>query len=179
MLGTKTKPALSTHLFLQEQKCLSLNREQAENKLVVWKRAVKGVREMCDVCQTTLFNYHWTCGQCGVFVCLDCYKFRLGGLVKDTAPLDNSFLDEYNWPLCTNRDQHRLDKLLLAQIIPKNVLLDMANKMHQVRAKWKLAQHCGHKSGDTITASGASSSEFKVGQVIFLFTHTPLQTEQN
>lgn len=43
-------------------------------KVVAWKRVVQGVREMCDVCETTLFNYHWACGKCGFVVCLDCYK---------------------------------------------------------------------------------------------------------
>lgn len=32
---------------------------------------------MCDVCETTLFNYHWACGKCGFVVCLDCYKVNL------------------------------------------------------------------------------------------------------
>jgi hypothetical protein len=41
---------------------------------VIWKRVVKGVREMCDLCDTTLFNYHWTCGKCGFVVCIDCYE---------------------------------------------------------------------------------------------------------
>lgn len=44
------------------------------DKTIAWKRVVQGVREMCDVCETTLFNYHWTCGKCGFVVCLDCYK---------------------------------------------------------------------------------------------------------
>lgn len=44
------------------------------DKVVAWKRVVQGVREMCDVCETTLFNYHWACGKCGFVVCLDCYK---------------------------------------------------------------------------------------------------------
>lgn len=43
---------------------------------VAWKRVVQGVREMCDVCETTLFNYHWACGKCGFVVCIDCYKVR-------------------------------------------------------------------------------------------------------
>lgn len=54
-----------------------LNREESLNfldKVVAWKRVVQGVREMCDVCETTLFNYHWACGKCGFVVCLDCYK---------------------------------------------------------------------------------------------------------
>lgn len=44
------------------------------DKTVAWKRVVQGVREMCDVCETTLFNFHWACGKCGFVVCLDCYK---------------------------------------------------------------------------------------------------------
>lgn len=50
---------------------------------VIWKRVVKGVREMCDLCDTTLFNYHWTCGKCGFVVCIDCYEvnIRFGLLV--------------------------------------------------------------------------------------------------
>ena len=37
------------------------------------------VREMCDVCSTTLFNVHWTCAECSSMVCLDCYKTRRHG----------------------------------------------------------------------------------------------------
>ena len=39
-----------------------------------WKRAVGGVRELCDVCYTTLFNIHFVCPNCGFAVCLDCYS---------------------------------------------------------------------------------------------------------
>lgn len=41
---------------------------------IAWKRAVRGVREMCDACEATLFNIHWVCQKCGFVVCLDCYK---------------------------------------------------------------------------------------------------------
>ena len=37
-----------------------------------WKRAVGGVREMCDSCYTTLFNHHYVCNSCGFAVCIDC-----------------------------------------------------------------------------------------------------------
>ena len=43
---------------------------------IAWKNVVQGVREMCDVCETTLFNFHWACGKCGYVVCIDCYKSR-------------------------------------------------------------------------------------------------------
>lgn len=46
------------------------------DKVVAWKRVVQGVREMCDVCETTLFNFHWACGKCGFVVCIDCYKVK-------------------------------------------------------------------------------------------------------
>lgn len=51
-----------------------MSRVRAEK--VAWKRAVRGVREMCDVCETTLFNIHWVCRKCGFGVCLDCYRLR-------------------------------------------------------------------------------------------------------
>ena len=43
---------------------------------IAWKRAVRGVREMCDACEATLFNIHWVCNKCGFVVCLDCYKAK-------------------------------------------------------------------------------------------------------
>lgn len=61
-------------MVISEQKCLVMHLEAGENKTIVWKPAVKGVREMCDVCKTTIFDHHWTCGRCGVYVCLDCYQ---------------------------------------------------------------------------------------------------------
>lgn len=48
----------------------------SSSEKVAWKRAVRGVREMCDVCETTLFNIHWVCRKCGFGVCLDCYRLR-------------------------------------------------------------------------------------------------------
>ena len=62
-------------MVLTEQK-LHLEAQFMENKTLAWKPAVKGVREMCDVCKTTIFDHHWICGHCGVFVCLDCYQVR-------------------------------------------------------------------------------------------------------
>lgn len=50
---------------------LSITTEQ-----VAWKRAVRGVREMCDVCDTTIFNLHWVCSKCGFGVCVDCYRMK-------------------------------------------------------------------------------------------------------
>ena len=55
---------------------------------------VQGVREMCDVCETNLFNYHWACGCCGFVVCIDCYHDRKKGLTR-TWPTAQS-IEEQN-----------------------------------------------------------------------------------
>lgn len=47
-----------------------------ENKMITWRRVVENLRELCDVCTTTLFNYHWTCGKCGFVVCVSCFNAR-------------------------------------------------------------------------------------------------------
>lgn len=89
---------------------------------MTWKRPVKGVREMCDVCKTTLFNYHWICGMCGLFVCLDCYQFRRGGLVKDKSESDKN-TDDYKWPYCTTgRDVKHLIIFSSCYIVVKTVI---------------------------------------------------------
>lgn len=50
-----------------------------------------GVREMCDVCDTTLFNMHWVCHKCGFVVCLDCYKVKVRGS-KDDGKSESMFI---------------------------------------------------------------------------------------
>lgn len=47
-----------------------------KDKKITWKKVVNGFRELCDVCATTLFNYHYVCEQCGFVVCLDCHQER-------------------------------------------------------------------------------------------------------
>ena len=55
--------------------------------------------------------------------------------------------DEYNWPFCTNGESHPIRKLLLAQVIPKNELLELAHKVHHLRQQCSLNQFC-HKVED-------------------------------
>jgi hypothetical protein len=140
-------------MVMQERKCLLLH--LSENKSIAWKPAVKGVRDMCDVCKTTIFNYHWTCGRCGIFFCLDCYQYRRTGLVKDEDKRINFYddedeVDEFGWPMCNNSQPHQMERLLMAQILPGDALVEMAKKLHQLRIKWNLTQFC-HKQDETRT----------------------------
>ncbi|VDK20065.1 unnamed protein product [Taenia asiatica] len=52
------------------------------SRLIAWKRPVQGVREMCDVCETTMFNSHWVCTKCGYSVCSACYYAKADSLAK-------------------------------------------------------------------------------------------------
>ena len=96
---------------------------------IAWKRAVTGVREMCDVCDTTLFNMHWVCHKCGFVVCLDCYKVKMLIQQREDAKdngeeiTEDPLLEEEQrrWLTCSSsRQQHEIDKLMLTQIIPRD-----------------------------------------------------------
>ncbi|XP_045460548.1 lysine-specific demethylase 3A-like isoform X3 [Harmonia axyridis] len=126
-------------LLVQEKN--AVNEHLSEDKTVAWKRVVQGVREMCDVCETTLFNFHWACGKCGFVVCLDCYKGRKNGTLKIWGETGKD-RDEYSWLLCTNRQAHEQEKLMLTQIIADNCLLRLGRMVHEVRELWNIEQYC-------------------------------------
>lgn len=103
---------------------------------IVWKRAVTGVREMCDVCDTTLFNMHWVCHRCGFVVCLDCYKAK----IKASEGEDE---DDCKWLTCSsNRQAHDARKLMLTQIIPSDALWELGRLIHDIRRKWSIPAKC-------------------------------------
>ncbi|KXJ79431.1 hypothetical protein RP20_CCG026209 [Aedes albopictus] len=125
-------------LFHQEKEAYF--EHMSEDKTIAWKQAVQGVREMCDVCSTTLFNYHWVCSTCGFVVCIDCYKYRKYNSTKnDTGTRDR---DCYMWLHCTNREPHVQNKLMLTQIIPANSLYKLVRQMHGVCALLEIPLNC-------------------------------------
>ncbi|VEN64471.1 unnamed protein product [Callosobruchus maculatus] len=113
----------------------------SEDKTVAWKRVVQGVREMCDVCETTLFNFHWACGKCGFVVCIDCYKSRKKGTIKVWGEPGKD-RDEFSWLLCTNRQPHEQEKLMLTQIIAGDSLTKLGKMVHEIRDLWNIEQYC-------------------------------------
>ncbi|KAJ8365623.1 hypothetical protein SKAU_G00144540 [Synaphobranchus kaupii] len=101
---------------------------------IAWKRAVRGVREMCDACEATLFNIHWVCQKCGFVVCLDCYKAKERKSSKDK--------ELYAWLKCVKGQPHDHKHLMPTQIIPGTVLTDLVNAMHMLREKYGIKSHC-------------------------------------
>lgn len=101
---------------------------------LVWKRAVRGVREMCDACEATLFNIHWVCQKCGFVVCLDCYKAKERRSSKDK--------ELYGWLKCVKGQPHDHKHLMPTQIIPGTVLTELVSSMHSLREKHNIKSHC-------------------------------------
>ncbi|XP_028315844.1 lysine-specific demethylase 3B isoform X2 [Gouania willdenowi] len=107
---------------------------------VAWKRAVRGVREMCDVCETTLFNIHWVCRKCGFGVCLDCYRLRRNRPQEDIGegPED----DVFSWLKCAKGQPHEPQNLMPTQIIPGTALYNIGDMVHSARGKWGIKANC-------------------------------------
>ncbi|KAK3922935.1 Lysine-specific demethylase 3A [Frankliniella fusca] len=131
-----------------DQFCSLLRQEEAAMNLhlgdddsVNWKKPMQGVREMCDVCKTTLFNFHWACHRCGFVVCIDCYKARQNG-EKKAWMVKASDHDEWKWLHCTSRAPHEQDKLILCQTIAADCLSKLGQLVHQVRHLYKMPQTC-------------------------------------
>ncbi|XP_032736518.1 lysine-specific demethylase 3A isoform X3 [Lontra canadensis] len=105
-------------------------------QMVAWKRAVKGVREMCDVCDTTIFNLHWVCPRCGFGVCVDCYRMKRKNCQQGVA------YKTFSWLRCVKSQIHEPENLMPTQIIPGKALYDVGDIVHSVRAKWGIKANC-------------------------------------
>ncbi len=129
----------------------------------IWKRMEVQVREMCDVCSTTLFNVHFTCPSCCVLVCLDCFQTRLTGCTEyksDSANAANPYrslkrrrlqredLDEHMWPFCHGEVMHDPSALLLTTMIPDDLHLKLRDTLHDTMKTFgrKLSCFCEEKS---------------------------------
>ena len=112
----------------------------SEDQTVAWKRVVQGCREMCDVCETTLFNVHWVCSRCGFAVCVDCYRSRKDGTTKDWGePLAER--DQYRWLQCGAKP-HQQEKLVMTQIVTGDALETLNRQVHEARQMAVLPLTC-------------------------------------
>lgn len=149
--------------YLGDQFCDLVEMEKEAQKMhmaidgtVTWKRVVQGVREMCDVCETTLFNIHWVCHKCGFVVCIDCYKFRKNTEAKEDS--SSKERDGYQWLMCSNRQPHEQEKLMLTQIIAGTSLWDLSKTLHDIRKKWNIPTYCNCAMNDNDQDSKSSSN---------------------
>lgn len=132
------------YLWRQEAEALKLH--ENPNSTIAWKKVVQGIREICDVCDTTLFNYHWTCDKCGFGVCLDCFKDRKEKRTvrkNQAGEKTQKGRDECYWLLCSGGMTHYVKDLMLTQIIAGDSLNILGRLLHDVRTLWQIPQLCG------------------------------------
>lgn len=145
----------------EEKKAFLFAGTDGKQVSVAYKRAVQGVREMCDVCATTIFNMHWVCHRCGFGVCLDCYNLRVQERERQSG-LVGKRVFEFKWVMCCPGICHQPKYLSVAQIIPKTVLSDLGDELHRARDVWRIGKTCPCKSvgGDEDNSeSGAKITE--------------------
>ncbi|VVC45948.1 JmjC domain [Cinara cedri] len=138
------------NLVKEEKKTLTLSHINNDYP-IVWKKAINGVRLMCDVCVTTIFNYHFACQKCGFDVCTDCAKDRLDNKLKfpnrvlvtnnHTLPLHQK--DAYKWMICSDNKPHEITELMFTQMLAGDSLNIIFNNLHTVCTKWKILLECG------------------------------------
>ncbi|XP_044136566.1 lysine-specific demethylase 3B [Bufo gargarizans] len=126
-------------LVMSEKEAMMMVEPQQK---VAWKRAVRGVREMCDVCETTLFNIHWVCRKCGFCVCLDCYRLRKSRQLRGTPEDETGDEEVFAWLKCAKGQPHEPENLMPTQIIPGTALYNIGDMVHAARGKWGIKANC-------------------------------------
>lgn len=132
------------YLWRQEAEALKLH--ENPNSTIAWKKVVQGIREICDVCDTTLFNFHWTCDKCGFGVCIDCFKDRKENRTvrkMQAGEKPTKGRDDFYWLLCSGGIVHHTKDLILTQIIAGDSMNILGRLLHDVRTLWEIPQLCG------------------------------------
>lgn len=108
--------------------------EMNNGKTLGWKRVIKHVRKNCDVCETSIFNYHCTCEHCGFVVCTDCYIARTKNEKNKNVLADEETeeRDEFYCLHCTDKKnlEHSLKNLMQVQVIPGDLFSKLRDLLH-------------------------------------------------
>lgn len=115
------------------------------DKPITWKRALFKMRELCDACHTTVFNYHWSCAQCGFAVCVDCHRFNGQNVAK-------------TWLTCADGKPHKQNELSLVQIIVGDSFNELATQMHIKCKLFSITQNCNCPIMDSLSTGNVDTS---------------------
>ena len=146
--------SLLCNMVSEERRLLTCDTRDG-TRHVSWRRQHPGVREMCDVCSTTIFNIHLTCFTCGIMVCHDCYTARIDGTrYRAAGNLSRPYrtrrrllrsaedLDVNLWPLCLERRSHQVERLMMTQMSPGNIQETVVKKFHEVMNHFDVPTSC-------------------------------------
>lgn len=148
-------------IFVRDEiEALNLNLpSNGKTRKIVWKKCVKGVREMCDVCKTTIFNHHWSCGKCGFVVCVDCFRAKLKGtqLTEKQSIIQRNFNNKI-WLLCSNQKEHEVENLSITQILAGNALEYISDLMHDTCYSRNIPLNCNCEKSKKIVSPDYTDS---------------------
>jgi lysine-specific demethylase 3 len=132
---------IGSQFCFMAQEELNVCKLYKQNHQVAWKRAVYLVRELCDVCATSLFNFHFVCTLCGTSICIDCYKEREAGFArwKLSTKAEREERDNFFWYKCHDEKNHNL---MLTQNIPGDALLLLQENLHKVCKEQNIPLKC-------------------------------------
>uniref|UniRef100_UPI00359026F9 probable JmjC domain-containing histone demethylation protein 2C isoform X2 n=1 Tax=Myxine glutinosa TaxID=7769 RepID=UPI00359026F9 len=142
---------------------------------VAWKRAVRGVREMCDACEATLFNIHWVCPKCGFVVCPCCYAAHRDRREHDA----DSKKETSQWMKCVKGQVHDYKNLIPTQIIPGTALNDLSEAMHTLRARLCVGLNCPCTNEGLAQAEKLPPNINGMSQVLHTLLTTTLKNGMN
>lgn len=122
-----------------DELCMIIDKERkyferynSDSKPIIWKRLIDQVIEICDLCSTTLFNYHLICTKCGLSLCIDCAN-------EKNPKISNA--------QCSIKDEvHTYEDLHLTQIIVGDSLSILQRMLHDICRLWKIDHHCKLKT---------------------------------
>ncbi|XP_032568640.1 lysine-specific demethylase hairless [Chiroxiphia lanceolata] len=105
--------------------------------VMAWRRG-EGAPQLCDACQRSFFNSHWSCARCGFQLCPACHRSRreADGPEGPAQP-----------PQCTPGPEHPVTALVPTQFVPTCVLTRLWKLLHEVRAKFGIESHCPCREG--------------------------------
>lgn len=91
-----------------------------------------------------------------------------------TEELSSKDRDGYQWLMCSNRQPHEQEKLMLTQIIAGTSLWDLSKTLHDIRKKWNIPSYCNCAMNDNDHDSKSSSNG--ICKVSIFFSHFYLVT---
>lgn len=91
-------------------------------------------------------------------------------LISFTEESSSKDRDGYQWLMCSNRQPHEQEKLMLTQIIAGTSLWDLSKTLHDIRKKWNIPSYCNCAMNDNDQDSKSSSNGIcKVSISFFTF----------
>ena len=110
----------------------------SNQKFPAWKKHVYQARELCDVCETTIFSSHFFCDMCAYTVCRKCFEQK-----SELPETEQDMCKEFSWRYCTKkRRKHKPSDLMIAEIVPQDIVTETHQEMHAVLKKLDIDKSC-------------------------------------